>query len=88
MLDEMELNYCEELFTRDEAAALFETYVKEHPQHHIKHTDGYPYYFGGTIGAWFADVHNRAFAGVLVLGADKEIALEWTHTVNGELLAR
>lgn len=29
MLDEMELNYCEELFTRDEAAALFETYVKE-----------------------------------------------------------
>lgn len=87
MLDEMELDYCEELFTRDEVDALFGTYIKEHPQHHIKRTDGYPYYCGGTLGAWCADVHNLALAGILVLGANKEIALKWTHTTSGEVLA-
>lgn len=88
MLDEMELNYCEEIFTRDEAAALFAAYIRKHPEHHIKQAHPYPYYMDGAIGAWCADVHNLAFEGVLVLGADKEIALEWTHTTSGELLAR
>lgn len=87
-MENMELDYCEELFTRDEVDTLFGMYIKEHPQHHIKHTDGYPYYLGGTIVAWCADVHNAALCGVLVLGADKDIALEWTHTTSGELLAR
>lgn len=87
-MENMELDYCEELFTRDEVDTLFGMYIKEHPKHHIKHTDGYPYYLGGTIGAWCADVHNAALCGVLVLGADKDIALEWTHTTSGELLAR
>lgn len=44
MLDEMELDYCEEIFTRDEAASLFAAYIQKHPEHHIKRTDGYPYY--------------------------------------------
>lgn len=87
-MENIELDYCEELFTRDEVDALFGMYIREHPQHHINHTDGYPYYLGGTIGAWCADVHNRALVGILVLGANKEIALEWTHTTSGELLAR
>lgn len=86
-MENMELDYCEELFTRDEVDALFGAYIKEHPQHNIKRTDGYPYYLGGTIGAWCADVHNRALAGILVLGANKEIALKWTHTTSGEVLA-
>ena len=87
MLDEMELDYCEEIFTRDEAASLFAAYSQKHPEHHIKRTDGYPYYCGGTLGAWCADVHNLALAGILVLGANKEIALKWTHTTSGEVLA-
>ena len=86
-MEDMKLNYCEKLFAREEATALFESYIQKHPEHYIKNIDGYPYYWDGTLGAWCADVHNRALAGILVLGANKEIVLKWTHTTSGEVLA-
>lgn len=68
----MNLDYCEEDFTREEVYALFEAFIKKNPEHHIKRIDGYPYYLGREIGAWCADVHNKALAGVLILGKTKK----------------
>lgn len=83
----MELHYCEELFTREEVSALFKDYIRRHPEHDIKPAAPYPYYLGGPIGAWCADVHNFAFEGVLVLDEDKEVYLQWQYTTGGDELA-
>lgn len=86
-MENMNLDYCKEDFTREEVYALFEAFIKKHPEHYIKRIDGYPYYLGREIGAWCADVHNKALAGVLILGKNKEIYLQWQYTTSGEILA-
>lgn len=86
-MEDMNLDYCEEDFTREEVYALFKDFIRKNPEYYIKRTDGYPYYLGGAIGAWCADVHNWAFEGVLILGKNKEIYLQWQYTTGGDELA-